>query len=96
MTAEIKHSAPFLDTIWMRLIAALVAICGVLLFVAANQDFLSRAFAGSAGESGPYEACLNERMEAVERLAQEAGYTAKQRELAEIRAREFCRNQTDA
>lgn len=90
------HTAPFLDTLWARLIAAIIAVAGIALFVVANQDFLARTFAGQSGEPTPYEACLEERLEAVEALAEEANYTAKQKELAEIRAEEYCRNQTGA
>ena len=94
MAAETAPSS-FLDSIWMRLIAALVVIGGLLLFVAANQDFLAERLAGRSGDAqSPYQQCLMERLDAVEALAREANYTAKQKELAEARAREFCRNQT--
>lgn len=89
------HTATFLDTIWMRLLALLIAIGGIAIFAVANQDMLARVFAGGSRQPPTaYEQCLDERMAAVEQLAREAGYTAKQKELAEIRARETCRNQT--
>lgn len=100
MTAETADNGhhghkPFVDTVWMRLIALAIAIAGVLLFIATNMDFLERTLSGRvSGEPTPYQACLEERMDAVNALAREAGYTAKQKELAEIRAQEYCRNQT--
>lgn len=100
MTAETAsppvnaHTATFLDTIWMRFIALLIAIGGIALFVVTNQDRLAEVFAGSGGEPSAYQQCLDERIASVEALAKEAGYTAKQKELAEIRARELCSNQT--
>jgi hypothetical protein len=96
MTAETAHTASFLDSIWMRLIALVIAVGGVALFVAANRDVLAGWLSGRDGASSAFEQCLDERMAAVDQLAQEAGYSAKQRQLAEIRAQEFCRNQTGA
>jgi hypothetical protein len=94
MTADTAPSS-FLDSMWLRLIAFFIAIGGVLLFIAVNQDFLTERLSGrSGGASSTYQQCVDERMAAVEELAREAGYTAKQKELAEIRAQEFCRNQT--
>jgi hypothetical protein len=99
-TAEPEGPArsSFLDSIWMRFIALLIVVGGIALFVYANQDMLAQQLAGRSGggEASSYQQCLDERMAAVERLAREAGYTVKQRELAEIRAQEFCRNQTGA
>jgi hypothetical protein len=100
MTAETAsslakaHTATFLDTIWMRFIALLIAIGGIAIFVVANQDMLARVFAGGSREPSAYQLCLDERMAAVELLAKDAGYTVKQKQLAEIRAKEYCRNQT--
>ncbi len=95
MNADTAHSS-FLDSIWMRFIALLIAIGGIALFIVYNQDRLAGWMAGRSGESSAFEECLRERMAAVEALAREAGYTAKQRELGEARAREFCRNQAGA
>ncbi len=93
-TATEYHSSPFLDTVWARLIALAIAIGGVLLFIAANEGFLERTLAGrTGGPPTPYQECLDARLKAVASLAEEAGYTTKQKELAEIRAREFCENQ---
>jgi hypothetical protein len=85
----------FVDSIWMRLIALVVAVGGIALFVYVNQDRLAELLAGRSGggEPSPFQQCLDERMAAVEAMAGEAGYTAKQKELATIRAEEFCRNQ---
>ncbi|MGH6923451.1 MAG: hypothetical protein ACRED5_06900 [Propylenella sp.] len=100
MTAETAEThgparSSFVDSIWMRLIALLVGVAGIALFVYVNQDMLAERLAGrSSGEASPYQQCLDERMAAVEAMAREANYTAKQKELAEIRAREFCRNET--
>lgn len=96
MTAETARSS-VLDSMWMRIIALFIAIGGGLLFVATNEDFLAERLAGrSGGEATPYRQCLNERLASVDKLAAEAGYTAKQKELAEIRAQEFCRNQINS
>lgn len=94
MTTETAHTASFLDTIWMRLIALVIAIGGVALFVVANQDVLAGWLSGRGGAPTAYQQCLDERMAAVDQLAREAGYNANLRKLAEIRAQEFCRNQT--
>ncbi len=96
MTAETAHTSTFLDSIWMRIIALIIAIGGVALFVVANQDVVSGWMSGRSGAPTAFQQCLDERMAAVDQLAREAGYNAKQRELAAIRAQEFCRNQTGA
>jgi len=89
------HTATFLDTKWMRLIALLVFAGCVALFIVANRDVVDEWMSGTgASEASEYQLCLNDRMAAVDQLAEEAGYTAKQKELAIIRAQEFCRNQT--
>ena len=92
-SASVIHKDSFLDTIWARLLAALVAIGGVALFVATNQATLSGSGTEMAGAgNGTYRQCLDERLAAVEKLAKEAGFTVKQIELAEARAAETCRN----
>ena len=91
--ASVIHKDGFLDTVWARLIAALVAICGIALFVATNQATLFGSGTEMAGAgNGVYRQCLDERLAAVENLAKEAGFTVKQKQLAEIRAAETCRN----
>jgi len=95
--ASVIHKDSFLDTIWARVIAALVAIGGIALFLVANSGTLfgsdtDRAGAGNAS----YQQCLDERMAAVEILAKEAGFTVKRKELAELRAMETCREMSAA
>ena len=91
--ASVIHKDGFLDTVWARLIAALVAICGIALFVVTNQVTLFGSDTEMAGAgNGGYQQCLDERLAAVENLAKEAGFTVKQKQLAEIRAAETCRN----
>jgi len=83
------------DSIWLRLFALAVAIGGALLFIYVNQDFLTeRLSSRSSGPPSAYQQCLNERTAAVDKMAADAGYTAKQKEMAEIRAQEFCHNKT--
>jgi hypothetical protein len=94
MTVDAASSS-FLDSAWLRLIALVVAAAGVLLFLVTNQDFLAERF-GSNDASSAYRQCLDERMGSVANMAREAGFTGKQRELAEMRAQEFCRNQSGA
>ena len=92
-SASVIHKDNFLDTIWARLIAALVAIFGIALFVATNQATLSGAGTELAGTgNGGFQQCLDTRLAAVDKLAGEAGFTLKQKELAEARAAETCRN----
>lgn len=94
--ASAIHKHSFFDSIWARLIAALVALGGVALFVAANPVlFEPEAEMAGAGNSG-YQQCLDERIAAVDKLAAEAGFSIKQKELARIRAAETCRNLTAA
>lgn len=92
-TAHTVHSAAYLDSRWMRLVALAIVVAGVALFIIANPDVVSRWFPTETAAPSPYQACLDERTAAVEGMAREAGYTAKQKELAVIRAEEFCRNQ---
>ena len=91
--ASVIHKDSFLDTVWARLIAALIAICGIALFLAANQTVLFGSNSEMAGAGNvAYQRCLDERLAAVKNLAKEAGFTLKQIELAEARAAETCRN----
>ncbi len=92
-SASVIHKDSFLDTVWARLIAALVAICGIALFFATNEVSLpgSGADTAGAGNAG-FQQCLDERLAAVEKLAKEAGFTVKQKQLKELRAAETCRN----
>ena len=83
------------DSIWLRLFALALAIGGVLLFIYANQDFLTeRLSSRSSGPPSAYQQCVSERTAAVDKMAADAGYTAKQKQMAEIRAQEYCHNQT--
>ena len=91
--ASVIHKDSFLDSVGARLIAALVAICGIALFVASNQATLFGSDTELAGAgNGDYQQCLDERLATVKKLAREAGFTVKQKQLAEIRAAETCRN----
>jgi len=91
--ASINHKDRFLDTVWARLLAALIAIGGIALFIATNQVTLFGSDSEMAGAgNGTYQQCLDERLAAVETLAKEAGFTVKQKELAQARAAETCRN----
>lgn len=83
---------PFLDTAAARLLALAVALVGVALFVAGNWDTLSGARGGAAGDAA-FDACMAERLAAVEALEREAGASPKRRELMRARAVEICRNQ---
>ena len=96
-TASVIHKDSFFDTIWARAIAALVAIFGIALFVAASPETLFGPGAGmtGAGNAG-FQQCLDERMKAVDMLAKEAGFTLKRKELAKLRAAETCREQSAA
>ena len=92
-SASVVHKDSFFDTIWARLIAALVAIGGIALFFATNQVSLVGSDTGTTGAGNDgYQQCLDERLAAVETLAREAGFTVKQKQLAEVRAAETCRN----
>jgi hypothetical protein len=92
-SASIIHKDRFLDTVWARVLAALVAIGGIALFVGTNQATLFGSKTDMAGAgNGAYQQCLGERLEAVDKLAAEAGFTVKQKELAQARAAETCRN----
>jgi hypothetical protein len=92
-SASVIHKDSFFDTVWARLIAALVAIGGIALFVGTNQATLFGSDTEMAGAgNGNYQQCLDERLAAVDTLAREAGFTVKQKELAVARAAETCRN----
>ena len=96
-STSVVHKGRFLHTVWARLLAALIAIGGIALFVATNQATLSGSGTEMAGAgNGAFQQCLNERMAAVDKLATEAGFTVKQKELAEVRAAETCRNMSAA
>jgi len=92
-SASVIHKDRFLDTVWARLLAALIAVGGIALFIATNQATLFGSDTEMAGAgNGAYQQCLDERLAAVETLAKEAGFTVKQKELAQVRAAETCRN----
>ncbi len=92
-----NHKERFLHTVWARVIAALIAIGGIALFFATNQATLFGPDTDMASSgNGGYQQCLDERLAAVEMLAKEAGYTVKQKQLAELRAAETCRNLSTA
>jgi hypothetical protein len=83
------HSTAFLDSIWARILALVVAgLAGYLLFLAYER------YEGSSGgmlagvDKSAYQACFDERMEAFQRLAEQAGYDAERRIAAENAARE--------
>ena len=90
-SASVVHKKGFFDTIWARLFAALLAAGGIALFFATNEVSLPGSDTAGAGNAG-YRQCLDERLAAVQNMAKEAGYTAKQKELATVRAAETCRN----
>lgn len=89
MSDAARHSSPFLDTIWARLIAAAIALGGIALFLAANWDYFTAGEGQLFGDSA-YEDCIEQRMAAVEVLGQEAGLTTFQLELHRQRAAAFC------
>ena len=92
-STSVVHKDSFFDTIWARLIAALIAICGIALFFATNEVSLPGFDTGTAGAGNAgFQQCLDERLAAVEKLAKEVGFTVKQVELAELRVTETCRN----
>jgi hypothetical protein len=83
------HSTAFLDSIWARILALIIAcLSGYLLFLAYER------YEGSSGgmlagvDKSAYQACFDERMEAFNRLAEQAGYDAERRLAAENAARE--------
>lgn len=87
-------SRSFLDTGWARFLALVVAFAGIVLFWYTNPGlFVPGNLSPDKGKS-PYEQCLAERSEAVDKMAADAGFTDKQKELALIRARETCHNLT--
>lgn len=92
-STSVIHKDSFFDTVWARLIAALVAIGGIALFITTNQATLFGSDTNTAGAgNSDYKQCLDERLAAVETLAREAGFTVKQKQLAGLRAAETCRN----
>lgn len=90
MSAAAGYSSPFLDTIWARLIAAAIAVGGIALFLTANWDRLTPAGGGALAGNSQYEQCVDERMQAIANLEQEAGLSRKQVELHRQRAQAFC------
>jgi hypothetical protein len=90
MSAAAGHSSPFLDTIWARLIAAAIAVGGIVLFLAANWDRLTPAGGGALAGDSAYEECIEERIAAIANLEQEAGLSRKQVELHRQRAEAYC------
>ncbi len=75
----------FLDTIWARLIAGLVA----LLFAGALAWLNRGALTGSA-PSGPLAACLEERLGHVDKLIADGAVKPDKADEFRIRARQFC------
>lgn len=86
---------PFLDSPAARLLALAVALAGIALFVAGNWEVLSGIGGGASGNAA-FDACMTERLAAVDALEREAGPNPKRRELMRARAVEICRNQAAA
>lgn len=83
------QSTAFLDSIWARILALVIAcIAGFLLYLAYGR-YEERSGGMLAGiDKSAYQACFDKRMEAFHRLADQAGYDAEQRTAAENAARE--------
>ncbi len=81
-----RKERPFLDTVWARLIAGLVAasVSGLLVWI--NRDALS----GAAAPTGPLAECLAERLGHVDKLVADGVVKGGQAGEFRIRARQFC------
>jgi hypothetical protein len=77
----------FLDTIWARVVAGLVALVFAGLLVWLNRDALT---GGTNAAAGPLAACLAERLAHVDRLIADGVVKAGQADEFRIRARQFC------
>ena len=83
------QSTAFLDSVGARILALVIAcVAGFLLYLAYDR------YEGSSGgmlagvDKSAYQACFDDRMEAFQRLAEQAGYDAERRAAAENAARE--------
>ena len=76
----------FLDTIWARLLAGLVALvfAGILAWI--NRDALS----GPEAASGPLAECLAERLGDVDAMVADGVISDGQAAQFRIRARQLC------
>lgn len=81
-----RTQGTFLDTVWARLIAGLVAasVSGLLVWI--NRDALT----SSPAATGPLAECLAERLGHVDKLIADGVVTAGQADEFRIRARQFC------
>lgn len=82
------ENTPFLDSIGARILAVVIAcIAGALLFIAFER------YEGSSGgmlggvDKSAFNACVDERMAAFAKLAEQAGFSDERRASAEQAAR---------
>jgi hypothetical protein len=80
-----RSGRSFLDTVWARVIAGLVALAAAGALVALNRDAL---FGSGAHE--PIADCLNEQLGLVEKLVSEGKVQPGQVDEMRIRARQLC------
>jgi len=81
-----RRQRAFLDSVWARLIAGLVAATFTGLLVWINRDALT---SGPATD-GPLAECLAERLGHVDKLVADGVVTEGQAGEFRIRARQFC------
>jgi hypothetical protein len=81
-----RKQGTFLDSVWARLIAGLVAatVSGLLVWI--NRDALT----GAAAPTGPLAECLAERLGHVDKLIVDGVVSSGQADEFRIRARQFC------
>jgi len=84
----------FLDTIWARLIAGLVALAaaGVLAYLSRDAIWTT---AGTDPEGSP-TACLEEQLGHIDKLVAEGAVKSGQVAEMRIRARQFCESPSAA
>jgi hypothetical protein len=90
MSTAATESRSFLDTIWARLIAAIIAVAGIALFVSA---WVAGGPDGALAGNAAYQECMAERLAAIENLRQEADLSIRAVELHQARADAFCRRE---
>jgi len=75
----------FLDTVWARLIAGLVAATFAALLVWINRDALMETAGG-----GLQDTCLAQRMADIDKLVADGTISGGQAKEFQIRARQLC------
>jgi hypothetical protein len=86
------ESRAFLDSVGARILSVVIAALALYLLFVAHQRYEGTPSGILSGvDRSAFDACVEERMAAFERLAEQAGYSEERRAAAEQAARASAR-----